>query len=229
VRLALAVPGERAAAQRDAFAVACCMDAEGRAAEPECLQLRRDGARAPDVVPALSRSARRVQSVNSRRVIVKAHRMMSRRTEELPMHWKKPIVALSCLGVAAAAAALPALSRATIRGPITLRATETLKRPQPGAHAPTGAGHFTISGAIVDKGTVTQDAERKRRNCPASRGWQARDDHVHHHDLPLHGEEPWTIASGTGAYKGLHGKGEEMLDAWYEAPARFVMKGTVSQ
>jgi hypothetical protein len=77
------------------------------------------------------------------------------------MHWKKPIVALACLGVAAAAAALPALSRATIRGPITLRATETLKRPQPGAHAPTDAGHFTISGAIVHKGTVTDRRTQK--------------------------------------------------------------------
>jgi hypothetical protein len=43
------------------------------------------------------------------------------------------------------------------------------------------------------------------------------------------GSEPWKIVSGTKAYKGLHGKGTEVVDTWYTTPATFVMKVTVSQ
>jgi hypothetical protein len=148
------------------------------------------------------------------------------------MRWKStmlwswlPLLALL------AALALAAASQASVRGSITLRATETLKRAQPGAHVPSAAGRFTISGAIVDKGTVT-DRRTQKGNVATVRRVAVGQKGTITFVITIYlstGKEPWTIAGGTGAYKGLHGKGQEVMDAWYEDPARFVMKGTVSQ
>ena len=43
------------------------------------------------------------------------------------------------------------------------------------------------------------------------------------------GPAPWKITSATRGYKGLHGKGRQVVDKYYERPAIFVLKGTVSQ
>jgi hypothetical protein len=126
---------------------------------------------------------------------------------------------------------LPGSSNAAVRGSITVRCTETLKRPNPSSHASSGTGRFIISGAITDKGTVTDSRTQKgniavvRRVAVGKRGTIT---FVITINLST-GAEPWTIATGTKAYRGLRGKGKEVLDAWYNTPATFVMKGTVSQ
>jgi hypothetical protein len=43
------------------------------------------------------------------------------------------------------------------------------------------------------------------------------------------GSEPWAIASGTRIYKGLSGKGRQVVDKFDATPAVFVMSGTVSR
>jgi len=43
------------------------------------------------------------------------------------------------------------------------------------------------------------------------------------------GSAPWNITSATMAYKGLNGHGKQVVDKYYETPATFVMKGTVSR
>jgi hypothetical protein len=43
------------------------------------------------------------------------------------------------------------------------------------------------------------------------------------------GSEPWTIVSGTRAYKGLRGKGAQTVDQYYTVPAIFFMRGTVTR
>ena len=149
--------------------------------------------------------------------------------EDLPV-WKRHLIASVTVAVVVLVA-LPAWSHGAVRGSITLRATETLMRARPGAHAPTGRGHFTISGAITDRGTVT-DYRTQRGNIAVIRrvaiGRRGAISFVITINMAT-GAEPWTIASGTKAYRGLHGKGKQVLDAWYNTPATFVMKGTVSQ
>jgi hypothetical protein len=124
----------------------------------------------------------------------------------------------------------PASSYPAVRGSITVRCTETLKRSSPSSHAPSGTGHFTISGAIIDKGTVTDYRTQKGNTAVVRRvavGKTGTITFVITINLST-GAEPWTIASGTKAYRGLHGNGKQVLDAWYDTPAKFVMKGAVS-
>jgi hypothetical protein len=74
-----------------------------------------------------------------------------------------------------------------------------------------GTGHFTASGAITDKGTVVIYRTKKgalitlRNVCVGKKGGIT---FVVKIDTIL-GTSRWTIASGTKAYKGLHGKGTE--------------------
>jgi hypothetical protein len=124
-----------------------------------------------------------------------------------------------------------AWSHAQVRGSITFRSKEWLKRPRAGAHGVSGTGRFTISGAITEKGTVTDYRTQKGNTAVVRRvavGKRGTITFVITIDLAT-GAEPWTIASGTKAYRGLRGKGKEVVDAYYTQPATFVMKGTVSQ
>jgi hypothetical protein len=130
-----------------------------------------------------------------------------------------------------ASVTLPASSYPAVRGSITVRCTETLKRSSPLSHAPSGTGHFIISGAIIDKGTVTDYRTQKGNIAVVRRvaaGKKGTITFVITINLSTEAE-PWTIASGTKAYRGLHGKGRQIFDAWYKTPAIFVMKGTVPQ
>jgi hypothetical protein len=120
-------------------------------------------------------------------------------------------------------------SSSSLSRSITVRCAESLRRPNPSAHAKSGSGHCAISGAINDRGTVTDSRTQKgnlatvRRVAVGSRGTITFVIKVN----VLTGEETWTIASATKAYRGLHGTGRQVIDAYYKTPARFVMKGTV--
>jgi hypothetical protein len=118
-----------------------------------------------------------------------------------------------------------------VSGGITVRSKEILKRPVPTNGGVAGTGHFTISGVITDKGTETDYRTVKgstaliRRVAVAKKGTITFLIRI---NLTT-GSAPWTITSGTKTYKGLHGKGTEVVDKYYTTPAIFVLKGTVSQ
>jgi hypothetical protein len=117
----------------------------------------------------------------------------------------------------------------SLSGSITVRSEETLKRPNPSAHASSGKGHFTITGAINDNGTVT-DSRKQNGNIGTVRRVAAGGKGTITFLIKINtvtGAEPWTIVSATKAYSGLHGRGKQVVDAYYETPAKFVMKGTV--
>ena len=78
---------------------------------------------------------------------------------------------MSSLAVASAILPAQSLAAAALGGPITFRATETLKQPGPAPHAVSGIGHFTISGAITEKGTVT-DYRRQKGNIAVVHPWR---------------------------------------------------------
>jgi len=134
----------------------------------------------------------------------------------------------------AATAATQSLAQpvgATASGRITLRSSETLKEPHVTNGGVAGRGRFTISGAIADKGTLidyrTQEGHiaHVRRVAIGTKGTITFAITIN----LVSGAEPWTVASGTRRYKGLHGGGTVTVDAWYTSPATFVMKGIVSQ
>jgi hypothetical protein len=80
-----------------------------------------------------------------------------------------------------------------------------------------GRGHFTASGAISDKGTETTYRTRKAALITlrfVTVGKKGKITFVVKIDTNV-GSSRWTIASGTKAYKGLHGKGIERENADY--------------
>jgi hypothetical protein len=80
-----------------------------------------------------------------------------------------------------------------------------------------GTGHFTASGAISDKGTVTTYRTKKAALIIlrfVTVGKKGKITFVVKIDTNV-GTSRWTIASGTRAYKGLHGKGTEHENAQY--------------
>jgi hypothetical protein len=94
-----------------------------------------------------------------------------------------------------------------------------------------GTGHFTVTGAINDKGTYThyrsvngQIAKIRTVNV----GTKGTITIVITIDLTT-ASSTWTIASGTKSYAGLHGKGTMPVDNFERNPYTFVMKGTVSR
>jgi hypothetical protein len=137
------------------------------------------------------------------------------------------------LAVAATAAtqSLAHPAGAAVSGRVTLRSSETLKEPHVTNGGVAGRGRFIISGAIEDKGTLIDYRTQKgniahvRRVAVGTKGTITFAITI---DLTT-GAEPWTVASGTRRYKGLHGHGTVTVDAWYTSPATFVMKGIVSE
>ena len=80
-----------------------------------------------------------------------------------------------------------------------------------------GTGHFTASGAIADKGSVTGYRTVKGAFITlrfVSVGTKGTITFVVKIDTNV-GTSRWTIASGTKAYRGLHGKGIERENAGY--------------
>jgi hypothetical protein len=119
-----------------------------------------------------------------------------------------------------------------LSGRITARSTEIPKGDDVTNGGVAGKGRFTISGAITDKGKVTDYRTVKggtaliRRVVVGARGAITFLITIH---LGETGPEPWRITSATRAYKGLHGKGRQVVDKYYETPAIFVLKGTVAR
>ena len=93
-----------------------------------------------------------------------------------------------------------------------------------------GKGTFRASGAITDAGTAL--AYRTERADGAlitlrfvTKGKKGTITYVVKIDMNA-GTSRWTIASGTKAYKGLHGKGTESENAGYTVST---LRGTVSR
>ena len=115
-------------------------------------------------------------------------------------------------------------------GKITFHSAEVLKTPEVTSGGFAGAGRSTISGAITDKGRVTDYRTVKGNSALIRRvavGKKGTITFLITIDLKT-GAEPWTITSGTGSYRGLHGHGNEVVDEWWSTPAHFTMLGTVS-
>lgn len=95
-----------------------------------------------------------------------------------------------------------------------------------------GTGHFTVAGAINDKGTfvgyrsVKGQIAKIRTVTVGKKGTITYVTTIH---LGTESPAPWTIISGTKSYAGLHGKGRLTVDNYQSNPYTFVMKGTVSR
>jgi hypothetical protein len=93
-----------------------------------------------------------------------------------------------------------------------------------------GTGHFTITGAINDKGTYTgyrsvQGQIAKVRDVlVGKKGTITMVITIH---LGTEAPAPWTITSGRKSYVGLHGNGRLIVDNYESNPYTFVMKGTI--
>jgi hypothetical protein len=122
--------------------------------------------------------------------------------------------------------------RSSAKGQITVRSREILKGGDVTNGGVAARGRFRISGAITDKGKVTDYRTVKggtaliRRVAVGARGAITFLITIH---LGESGPELWKITSATRAYKGLHGKGRQVVDKYYETPAIFVLRGTVSR
>jgi hypothetical protein len=95
-----------------------------------------------------------------------------------------------------------------------------------------GTGHFTLTGAIDDKGTyigyrsVRDQIATVRDVLTSKKGTITIVITIH---LGRESPAPWTITSGTKSYVGLHGEGRLIVDNYESDPYTFVMKGTVSR
>jgi hypothetical protein len=123
--------------------------------------------------------------------------------------------------VVAAPTSLAALSRLHAGGKIVVRVAggNNFKEPTNGGVA--GRGHFTARGAITDNGTTVTNRWVKG-SLPGGLitlrvvtvGKKGTISYVVKIDTSV-GTSRWTIASGTKAYRGLHGRGTERENADY--------------
>jgi hypothetical protein len=128
---------------------------------------------------------------------------------------------LAAAALAGASLAIaPAVARAggeSGGGKVRVRFTGTNDRQDVTNGGIAGTGHFTASGAITDKGTVTGYRTVKGTRITlrfVSVGKKGTITFVVKIDTTL-GTSRWAIASGTKAYKALHGKGTEHENADY--------------
>jgi hypothetical protein len=113
-------------------------------------------------------------------------------------------------------------------GKVTVRITGTNDRRDVTNGGVAGVGRFTASGAITDKGAVTGYRTVKGALITlrfVSVGKKGTITFVVKIKTNI-GSSRWTIASGTKAYKGLHGKGTEHENADFTAST---LTGTVSR
>jgi hypothetical protein len=150
---------------------------------------------------------------------------------------KTPILAALAMALAVAVPAslaeqLHKQRQFGLSGRITVRSTEISKGDDVTHGGVAGRGRFRISGAIIDKGKVTDYRTVKggtaliRRVAVGARGAITFLITIH---LGESGPELWKITSTTRAFKGLHGKGRQVVDKYYETPAIFVLRGVVSR
>jgi hypothetical protein len=141
------------------------------------------------------------------------------------------VIATASLVVAGMASLAASVAQATANGKITFRSVETLKEPHVTDGGVAGTGSFTISGVITDAGKVT-DYRRQNGTTAWVRRVAAGKKGTITFLITINlntGSEPWRVVSGTKAYKGLHGKGVQVVDRWMVSPSMFVMKGTLTQ
>ena len=147
--------------------------------------------------------------------------------------WKRAILLPLVVSVAVGAtASLAASTQTAASGRITLRGSEILKQPHVTNGGVAGTnGRFTITGAITDKGRLIDYRTQKGRTAWVRRVAVGKNGTITIRiTINLNtGSEPWQIVTATKSYKGLHGKGTQVVDTWYASPATFVMKGAVSR
>jgi hypothetical protein len=126
--------------------------------------------------------------------------------------------ALGVVTVAAALASVAAIAADSAGGRVTVRiAGETNNGEHVTNGGVAGTGHFTASGAITDKGRETTYRTKKGALITlrfVAVGKKGKITFVVKIDTSI-GTSRWTIAFGTKAYKGLHGRGTERENAQY--------------
>ena len=146
-----------------------------------------------------------------------------------PVGLRLPVVAI---GVAVLASCGSSHSSTTSSSPkstsgkITVQSTETLSAPDSKNGGAAATGHFTMSGAITDKGQVTD--YRTLNGNKVRRVVVGKDGTITFLITLYSGVQRWTITSATKSYKGLHGSGAQTADNAGSTPATFTLAGTVS-
>ncbi len=143
----------------------------------------------------------------------------------------KVLVIVAVLAVAAPAS-FAALSQLHTGGKVTVRIAGANDGKDVSNGGVAGRGHFTATGAIVDKGTVVAYRTVKG-SLPGGLitlrfvtfGKKGTITFVVKIDTSV-GTSRWTITSGTKAYKGLHGKGTEHENATFTVST---LTGTVTR
>ena len=141
------------------------------------------------------------------------------------------LASVLCMLAVAVPVSLAASSLTVANDTLAVRCTETLKSEDVSNGGVAGNGLCTLSGAIVDRGAatdyrrVTGTTARIRRVVVGRRGTITFLIAI---DLST-GSEPWSVLTGTKTYRGLRGKGSQVVDRYDATPAVFVMKGTVSR
>jgi hypothetical protein len=140
--------------------------------------------------------------------------------------------ALNLLMGASAASAAAAASPSTASSAVTVRCTETLDSAEVTNGGPSGTGHCTIRGAINDRGKATDYRTQVANTALVRRvvvGRKGTIAFLIRINLGSGSVPSWSVKSGSGAYRGLHGKGQEVVDDFSSTPATFVLKGTVNR
>ena len=119
-------------------------------------------------------------------------------------------------------------------GKITVRSTETLKSEDVTDGGVAGTGHFTMSGAIADAGTVTDYRTEKGkkilvRSVVAGKNGKITFLITIDTTAPPTALAKWTVTSATKSYEGLHGSGQQTVDDFQSSPATFALAGTVAR
>jgi hypothetical protein len=132
----------------------------------------------------------------------------------------------------AIAGSFAASTTKALAGQITVRSWEKLKPGHVTDGGVVGTGRFKTSGVITDAGTVTTYRREKgktvtiRRVTAGKRGSITFRITITINDFS---PPPWVITSATKAYKGIRGRGTEVVSNLYTTPATFILKGTVSR
>jgi hypothetical protein len=116
---------------------------------------------------------------------------------------------------------------------VTVRCAEFLNGADVMDGGISGTGHCTISGAVEDRGTATDYRRQIAGKALIRRVVVGRKGTITflitiHLGAGAGAEPSWSVTSGSKAYRGLQGKGHEVVDNFSATPATFVMKGTVS-
>ena len=141
------------------------------------------------------------------------------------------VSAVAALAAVVAPASLAGSPQTTSSRGLIVRCTESLKSEDVTNGGVAGNGLCRLSGAIADSGAatdyrrVTGTTARIRRVVVGRRGTITFLIAI---DLST-GSEPWSVLTGTKTYRGLRGKGSQVVDRYDATPAVFVMKGTVSR